>query len=44
MNSIGAVDGDLIAVMSSDNPTWDYGIDTIQRISRAEWHDLDSDS
>jgi hypothetical protein len=48
VNSIGSVDGDgrhyLIAVMSSHNPTWDYGIDTIEHISRAAWHDLDGNS
>jgi hypothetical protein len=48
VNSIGSVDGDgrhyLITVMSSHNPTWDYGIDTIQHISQATWDDLDGDS
>jgi hypothetical protein len=48
VNSIGSVDGDgrhyLIAVMSAGNPTWDYGIDTIQRVSRTAWQDLDGDS
>jgi hypothetical protein len=44
VNSIGSVRGDgrhyLIAVMSAGNPTWDYGIDTIKRISQTTWHDL----
>jgi hypothetical protein len=48
VNSIGSVDGDgrhyLIAVMSAGNPTWDDGIDTIQHISQATWHDLDGTS
>ena len=48
VNSIGSVDGDgrhyLITVMSAHNPTWDYGIDTIEHISRAAWHDLDGES
>ncbi len=45
VNSIGSVYGDgrhyLIAVMSAGNPTWDYGIDTIEHISRIAWHNLD---
>ena len=44
VNSIGSVNGDgrhyLIAVMTAGNVTWDYGIDTIEHISRTVWGDL----
>jgi beta-lactamase class A len=41
VNSIGRVQGDgrnyLIAVYTEWDPSWDYGIDTIQRIAAATW-------
>jgi beta-lactamase class A len=41
VNSIGRVDGDgrdyLIAVYTSFDSSWDYGIDTIQQIAAAAW-------
>lgn len=44
VNSIGSVNGAgrhyLIAVMTAGNPTWDYGIASIEHISRAVWSDL----
>jgi Beta-lactamase enzyme family len=44
INSIGWVSGDgrnyLIAVLSTDNPDEDYGIDTIDDISMTVWSDL----
>jgi beta-lactamase class A len=44
INSVGSVGGPggryLIAVMTDGNPTEDYGIDTIQRISRTAWQTI----
>jgi hypothetical protein len=44
INSIGVVHGDhryyLIAVMTNENPSEGYGIDTIEGISRLIWADL----
>ena len=41
VNSIGRVQGDgrnyLIAVYTEWDPSWDYGIDTIERIGAASW-------
>jgi hypothetical protein len=45
VNSIGSVDGDgrhyLIAVMTVGSATEGYGIDTIEKVSRTAWTDLD---
>jgi beta-lactamase class A len=44
VNSIGSVVGNgrhyLIAVLTDDDPTWDYGISTIERLSAATWQAL----
>ena len=44
MNSIGRIKGDgrwyLIAVLTDDNSSEQYGIDTIQGISSIVWHGL----
>jgi beta-lactamase class A len=44
VNSIGSVAGSgrhyLIAVLTDHDPSWDYGIDTIQRVSEAAWQAL----
>ena len=44
VNSMGWVDGNgrdyLVAIMSSGNPTEQYGIDTVQDISTAVWNGL----
>jgi beta-lactamase class A len=44
VNSIGSVVGNgrhyLIAVLTDDDPTWDYGISTIERLSAATWQSL----
>jgi len=44
VNSIGWVSGDgrnyLIAVLSDDNPTEQYGIDTIEQVSTQVWSSL----
>jgi beta-lactamase class A len=41
VNSIGRVQGDnrnyLIAVYTEWDPSWDYGIDTIERVAAAAW-------
>jgi beta-lactamase class A len=44
VNSIGSVAGSgrhyLIAVLTDHDPSWDYGIDTIQRVSEGAWQAL----
>jgi beta-lactamase class A len=44
INSVGLVRGSgrdyLIAVMTDGSPTEEYGIGTVERISRAAWHTL----
>jgi hypothetical protein len=44
VNSIGSVAGSgrhyLIAVLTDDDPSWNYGISTIQRLAAATWRAL----
>jgi beta-lactamase class A len=44
VNSIGSIRGSgrdyLVAVLTDDDPSWDYGIATIQRLSAATWRAL----
>jgi hypothetical protein len=48
VNTIGIVDGDgrdyLLAILSADNPSEEYGIDTVDLVSSAIWIALATDS